>query len=167
MAAAKIKLWLLLEAKIECCAGLRTLIMPKATEGQSLLWPTCIIMSLRWMQGSFLRLVPGFIYLALRLNCAAPTNPWVHILLTSEYLFTIKFARTWRQMKIDHSFCSVHLWIFQCFGGRGRSPGQPLGLEIIPSSGLNLIFDVNFKSCFFFYKLPTCVQSGQGEFLVL
>ena len=34
MAAAKIKLWLLLEAKIECCAGLRTLIMPKATEGQ-------------------------------------------------------------------------------------------------------------------------------------
>ena len=156
MAAAKIKLWLLLEAKIECCAGLSTLIMPKATEGQ---------MFTVTHQYNNCGLCLALFSLEAELRCSnQPMRPHSTY---NRILFTIKFARTWRQMKIDHSFCSVHLWIFQCFGGRGRSPGQPSGLEIIPSSGLNLIFDVNFKGCFFFYKLPTCVQSGQGEFLVL
>ena len=79
MAAAKIKLWLLLEAKIECCAGLRTLIMPKATEGQM------FTVTHQYKKSQFnavplqnVRLtfaVRAWLYLALRLNCAAQTNP--------------------------------------------------------------------------------------------
>ena len=74
MAAAKIKLWLLLEAKIECCAGLRTLIMPKATEGQ-IFTVTRLYKNVPAQNTRLTFAVRAWLYLALRLNCAAQTNP--------------------------------------------------------------------------------------------
>ena len=97
MAAAKIKLWLLLEAKIEFCAGLRTLIMPKATEGQMFTVThqykkANLMQSLAECKAHVCCSCLALFSLEAELRCSnQPMRPHSTY---NRILFTIKFART-------------------------------------------------------------------------